>query len=53
VASLSLGAAGVAIERGDRRPAVNIPKLVVRDDRRSQEAACARSALDRLARHGR
>ena len=53
VASILLGAAGAAMNRGDMQRGVNILKLVVRDYRHSQEAACARTVIDRLARRGR
>ena len=53
VAHKLLDAAGDAMNRGDWQRGVNILKLVVRDYRHSQEAACARSAIDRLAERGR
>jgi hypothetical protein len=37
------------MERGDWQRGVNILRLVVKDYRQSQEAACARSVIDRLA----
>jgi hypothetical protein len=38
---------------GDMRRVVSIPRLVVREYGRSQEAACVRTVIDRLARRGR
>ena len=52
VAYKLLDAAGDAIGRGDVRKGVNILTLVTRDYRHSQEAAFARTVLDRLE-HGR
>ncbi len=49
VAHTLLAAAGMAIGQGDRQRGVNILKLVVRDYRQSQEAACAPQHLDHLA----
>lgn len=48
VAYKLLEAAGDAMERGDWQRGVNILRLVVRDYRQSQEAACARTVIDRL-----
>ncbi len=57
VAHKLLEAAGDAMGRGDWQQGVNILKLIVRDYRQSQEAACARRVIDRLAErfggHGR
>lgn len=50
VANLLVEAAGVAIGRGQVQHGVTILQLVVRDYRRSQEAALARAALDQLAK---
>jgi hypothetical protein len=49
VAYKLLDAAGDAMERGDWQRGVNILRLVVRDYRQSQEAACAHTVIDRLA----
>ena len=49
VAHTLLEAAGTAIERGEWQRGINILNLVVRDYRQSQEAACARTVIDRLA----
>jgi hypothetical protein len=49
VAHKLLEAANTAMERGEWQRGVNILKLVVRDYRQSQEAACARTVIDRLA----
>ena len=49
VAFRLLEAAGEAINRGDWQKGTNILRLVVKDYRSSQEAAFARSVIDRLA----
>ncbi len=49
VAYKLLDAAGDAITRGDWQQATNILRLVVKDYRQSQEAACARTVIDRLS----
>lgn len=49
VAYKLLDAAGDAMGRGDWQRGVNILRLVVKDYRQSQEAACARTVIDRLA----
>lgn len=46
-----LDAAGEAMERGEWQLGINILRLVVRDYRQSQEAACARQVIDRLREH--
>jgi hypothetical protein len=57
VAHKLLDAAGDAMGRGDWQKGVNILRLIVKDYRQSQEAACARRVIDRLAEkaggHGR
>jgi hypothetical protein len=49
VAYKLLDAAGDAMERGHWQQGINILRLVVKDYRQSQEAACARRVIDRLA----
>ncbi len=49
VAHKLLDAAGDAMGRGDWQQGVNILRLIVKDYRKSQEAACARRVIDRLA----
>lgn len=49
VAYKLLDAAGNAMNRGDWQKGVNILRLVVKDYRQSEEAACARTVIDRLA----
>lgn len=51
VAYKLLDAAGEAMERGDWQKGINILRLVVKDYRQSQEAACARQVIDRLKEH--
>ena len=51
VAYKLLDAAGEAMERGEWQHGVNILRLVVKDYRQSQEAACARQVIDRLKEH--
>lgn len=46
-----LDAAAEAMERGEWQHGINILRLVVRDYRQSQEAACARQVIDRLQEH--
>jgi hypothetical protein len=53
VAYKLLEAADAAMSRGDWQRGLNILRLVVRDYRRSQEAALARSAIDHLPIKGR
>jgi hypothetical protein len=48
VAYKLLDAAGDAIARGDWQQGIHILQLVVKDYRHSQEAACARTVIDRL-----
>ena len=48
VAYKLLDAAGIAMQRGDWKQGVTILKLVVKEFRHSQEAACARTVIDRL-----
>jgi hypothetical protein len=50
VAYKLLEAADDAMSRGDWQKGVNILRLIVKDYRQSQEAACARSVIDRLAK---
>jgi hypothetical protein len=50
VAYLLLEAADAAMVRGDWQRSINILKLLVRDYRQSQEAACARSVIDQLTK---
>src|SRR5262245_17706939 len=52
VAYTLLEAADQVMSLGDLQRGVNILRLVVRDYRESQEAALARTVLDRLARRG-
>lgn len=53
VAYLLLEAAEAAEERGERQHSINILKLVIRDYRQSQEAAFARSVIDKLPHRSR
>lgn len=53
VAYKLLDAAGDAFGQGRWQQGVNILRLVVRDYRHSQEAACARQVIDRLASEGK
>ena len=52
VAHRLLEAADQAMSRGDWQRGVNILRLVVRDYRQSQEAALARTVIDRLGSRG-
>jgi hypothetical protein len=53
VAYKLLDAAGEAMERGEWQHGITILRLVVRDYRHSQEAACARQVIDRLTSRDR
>lgn len=49
IAHRLLDIAGEAMSRGEWQKGVNILRLVVKDYRHYQEAACARRVIDRLA----
>ncbi len=49
VAYKLLDAAGVALDRGEWREGMQILRLIVKAFRHTQEAACARTVIDRLS----